>query len=130
MKLILIIDAIINFILGVLLIIFSPGIVEWLGLPASSTTFYPNILGAVFIGITIALIIDVTGKKDKSTTGLGFLGAISINICGGIMLAVWLLFGSMNLPERGLIFLWLLVGILIVVSAIELIHFYHRREIE
>ena len=63
MKTILLIDALINFILGILLLIFSPAIVSWLGIPSSSTSFYPNILGAVFLGITIALLIDVTGKK-------------------------------------------------------------------
>ena len=128
MKIILIIDAIINFLLGVLLIIFSPDIVSWLGIPESSTAFYPNILGAVFIGITIALIIDITGKKNQCTTGLGFLGAVGINICGGVMLAIWLIFGTMNLPTRGLVFLWLLVGILMVVSVFELIHYYRSRE--
>jgi hypothetical protein len=40
MKVILIIDAVINSVLGVLLLLFSPAIVGWLGVPPSSTNFY------------------------------------------------------------------------------------------
>jgi hypothetical protein len=123
MKVILIIDAVINFALGVLLLLFSPTIVSLLGVPPSSTSFYPNILGAVFIGITIALLIGATREKHLRSTGLGLLGAISINLCGGTVLALWLIFGGLNLPAKGLAFLWLLVAILILVSMFELLHF-------
>jgi len=123
MKIILLIDALINFALGILLIIFSPAIANWLGIPLSSTSFYPNILGAIFIGITIALLIDAMRKNGRSNMGLGLLGAISINLCGGTMLAIWLIFGDLRLPNRGLIILWTLVVILLIVSAAELIHF-------
>ena len=128
MKMILFIDAIINFALGVLLLIFSPAIASWLGVPLSSTSFYPNILGAIFIGITIALLIDVKGKKDSGNMGLGLLGAISINLCGGTMLALWLILGDLELPVRGFIILWTIVIILIIVSVTELIHIVHSEK--
>jgi len=123
MRAILIVDAVINFLLGVLLLLFSPPLVAWLGVPASSTSFYPNILGAVFIGITIALIIGAAGEKSRRATGLGLLGAISINLCGGTALALWLIFGGLNLPTRGYIMLWSLVALLVIVSISELLHF-------
>ena len=128
MKTILFVDAIINFVLGVLLLIFSPEIASWLGVPLSSTSFYPNILGAIFIGITIALLIDVKGKKDNGNMGLGLLGAISINLCGGTMLALWLILGDLELPVRGFIILWTIVIILIIVSVTELIHIVHSEK--
>ena len=128
MKMILFIDAIINFVLGVLLLIFSPAIASWLGVPLSSTSFYPNILGAIFIGITIALLIDVKGKKDSGNMGLGLLGAISINLCGGTMLALWLILGDLELPVRGFTILWIIVFILIIVSVTELIHIVHSEK--
>ena len=128
MKTILFVDAIINFVLGVLLLIFSPEIASWLGVPLSSTSFYPNILGAIFIGITIALLIDVKGKKDSGNMGLGLLGAISINLCGGTILALWLILGDLELPVRGLIILWTIVIILIIVSVTELIHIVHSEK--
>jgi hypothetical protein len=123
MKIILMIDALINFVLGVLLLLFSPGIVAWLGVPPSSTNFYPNILGAIFIGITIALIIGATGEQSQRARGLGLLGAISINLCGGTVLALWLTSGGLDLPLKGLIILWSLVAVLIIVSTVELLHF-------
>jgi hypothetical protein len=128
MKTVLFIDAIINFILGILLLLFSPLFIEWLGIPSSSTAFYPNILGAVFIGITIALLINVFGKKDGVSDGLGLTGAISINLCGGIVLAAWLSFGNLRLPAKGYIFLWLLVLVLIIISLIELIRLSYSRD--
>ena len=128
MKTVLSIDALINFVLGILLLFFSPVLAEWLGIPSSSTAFYPNILGAVFIGITIALLINVFGKKDGVSDGLGLTGAISINLCGGIVLAAWLFFGNLRLPAKGYIILWLLVLILIIVSVIELIHLSHGKD--
>ena len=128
MKTILFVDAIINFVLGVLLLIFSPAIASWLGVPLSSTSFYPNILGAIFIGITIALLIDVKGKKDNGNMGLGLLGAISINLCGGTILALWLILGDLELPVRGFTILWIIVFILIIVSVTELIYIVHSEK--
>lgn len=123
MKVILIFDAAINFGLGLLLLLFSPTTVRWLGVPPSSTSFYPNILGAVFIGITIALVFGATGTDSRRTSGLGLVGAISINLCGGTALALWLIFGRLHLPTKGFVFLWALVAILIVVSTGELLRF-------
>lgn len=123
MKIILVVDAAINFILGVLLLAFSPGIVSWLGVPPSSTSFYPNILGAIFIGITIALVIGATKTGAQRATGLGLFGAISINLCGGATLALWLIFGRLQIPLKGFVFLWILVALLIVVSLVELVRF-------
>ena len=127
-QLILVIDAVINFVLGVLLLSFSPALVSLLGVPPSSTRFYPNILGAIFIGITFALVIEAVGKKSHRITGLGLLGAISINLCGGTVLALWLLFGRLALPARGAVFLWVLVIILVTVSAAELLHYGRSRK--
>ncbi len=117
----LLIDASINFILAALLLAYSSKIVNFLGVPDSDNFFYPNILGAVFLGITIALIIEAFRTHSDRPVGLGLLGAISINLCGGFVLLLWLLFGGLNLPIKGLIFLWILDLVLVVVSSIELI---------
>lgn len=123
MRLVLIVDALINLLLGILLILFPPSIVELLGMPPSATAFYPNILGAIFVGITIALVIGAFDRRASAASGLGVLGAIAINLCGGTALAVWLLFGRLNLPTRGLVILWALVAVLVVVSLAELVRF-------
>jgi hypothetical protein len=127
LRIILVVDAVINFLLGMLLLLFSPTIVGLLGVPQSSTSFYPNILGAVFVGIAIALIIGASGTKSTQTNGLGLMGAISINLCGGITLALWLIFGRLNLPAKGYAFLWALVAILLLVSIAELLRYRLRK---
>ncbi len=125
-RVVLIVDAIINFALGLLLLGFSPSVVGSLGVPPSSTNFYPNILGAVFIGITIALLISAYAAGRFKNAGLGLPGAISINLCGGIVLALWLIFGQLDMPARGFVFLWALVIVLTALSTVELVHFFRK----
>jgi hypothetical protein len=119
-KITLLIDASINLILGILLLAYSPKLVSILGVPSSDNFFYPNILGAVLLGIGIALIIEAYRKHKDKFIGLGLLGAISINICGGIVLLLWLLSGGLNLPQKGIIFLWILDILLLGISSVEL----------
>ena len=124
----LLIDASINLILGVLLLAYSPKLVDFLGVPNTDNFFYPNILGAIFIGITFALIIEAYRKQSDRFVGLGLIGAISINLCGGLVLLLWLLFGRLNLPLKGLIFLWVLDILLLVVCSIEFIIDFKRKD--
>jgi hypothetical protein len=119
-KITLLIDAFINLILGILLLTYSPELVNILGVPSSDNYFYPNILGAILFGIGIALIIEAYRKHKDKFIGLGLLGAISINICGGLVLLFWLLSGGLNLPQKGLVFLWILDILLISISSVEL----------
>ena len=116
-------DATINLILGVLLLAYSENLATYIGVPVTSNYFYPNILGGIFIGITIALFIEFF-KVTNASTGLGFYGAVAINLCGGIVLALWLILGNLNLPMKGQIILWILVIVLIGISSIE---FYFNR---
>jgi len=117
----LLIDATINLILGVLLLAFNKDLCIFLGMPMSNTNFYPNILGGIFIGITLALIFEAFRNKDNKSIGLGLIGAICINICGGLVLALWLIFGELNLPLKGEVFLWSLASFLLIISSIELV---------
>ena len=103
-KKVLFVDAFINLILGILLLIFSQTIVDILGVPSTEQHFYPNILGGVLIGIGVALLIECYRKSD-AFVGLGLGGAVSINMCGGIVLALWLLFGNLIIPATGKLFL-------------------------
>jgi len=126
MKIILFIDATINLILGVLLLVFSDPLIQFLGVPASETSFYPNILGSVLFGIGLALLVECFRKSD-GLIGLGLGGAIAINLCGGTVLAFWLLFGNLSIPIHGHIFLWFLVILLIGISAVELLTYLRKK---
>ena len=119
-KLLLTIDGVLNIVLGILLIAFPATLVELLGIPSATSNFYPNILGAVLLGIGIALLIE-RNNVSGGGVGLGLNGAVAINLCGGLVLGAWLLFGGLILPVRGEIFLWLLVAILVGISLIEVV---------
>lgn len=116
---VLAVDAVINLLLGFLLIPFPERIVAFLGIPTAAQAFYPSILGAVLFGIGIALVVELRRQRE-GPVGLGLGGAVTINLSGGIVLAVWLLSGELSLPLRGQVILWVLVGILVVISATEL----------
>jgi hypothetical protein len=117
---VLLVDAAINLLLGGLLLAIPREVVAFLGLPPFTQPFYPTILGAVLFGIGIALIVEHV-RRSPSFVGLGLGGAVVINLCGGAALAGWLVFGGLDLPLRGSIFLWGLVAVLVSVSAAELL---------
>ena len=117
---ILLVDALINLILGGLLAAFPKSIVELLGVPHTDATFYPSILGAMLIGIGLALVIEYL-RKPTGPAGLGLYGAIIINLCGALFLVGWLLSGKLEIPLRGHVFLWGLATVLVVVSLVELV---------
>jgi len=119
-KRILLIDAIINLFLGIILLIFSPKVIELLGIPAVEHYFYPNILGGVLVGIGIALLIECF-KASRGVVGLGLGGAVAINLCASVVLGVWLIFGKLQIPLRGQILLWIIVVVVIAVSSVELV---------
>lgn len=112
------IDGIINMALGMLLVVFPAPLVNALGIP-EAPGFYPNILGGVLIGIGIALFIE-RGNQGQHSSGLGLNGAIAINLCGGIVLAGWLMFGDLSIPLRGYLIMWGLVILLLGISIAEL----------
>ncbi len=121
---ILLVDAFINLILGILLLLLIPfpdQLPELLGVPTVEQIFYPSIMGGVFIGIAIALFIETQRRTEYGLVGLGLGGAIAINLSGGAVLIGWLIFGKLDIPLNGKIFLWIIAIILIVISSIELI---------
>ena len=115
-------DAVTNLVLGILLLWFPPWLVSALGVPAPDSVFYPNILGAVLFGIGLALLVEWRRSPTSSATGLGLTGAIAINLSGGTVLAAWLLFRDLDIPARGLVFLWGLTVLLVGLSSLELYH--------
>lgn len=116
---VLIVDAAINLFLGVVLLLFSRGVVAAFGLPNTVQYFYPTILGAVFLGIAVGLVLELY-REQTGIGGIGLGGAIAINLCGGAALAVWLAGGHLAIPLRGRIILWVLFAVLVVVSLLEL----------
>lgn len=123
----LVIDAVVNLALGVLLLLFPAGIVDLLGLPLTDTNFYASILGAVLLGIGIALLIERYGEP-VGLRGLGLEGAIAINFCGAGVLLLWLLLVPFDIALRGKIILWCIAVGVIAIGLIELIAFPSRHQ--
>lgn len=119
-KTFLLIDGIVNLILGILLLLFPLGIAEILGVPQAASNFYPTILGGVIFGIGIALLLEAYGQP-LGIRGLGLGGAIVINICGASILALWLVFEPLNLPLRGLIILWVVAVVVLGIGILEVL---------
>jgi len=116
----LIIDGLVNLLLGVLLLLFPLGMASMLGVPEPDSNFYPGILGAVLCGIGIALLIDARGASS-GFHGLGLAGAIVINFCGAGVLLGWLLFVPLDLPLRGRVTLWTIAVGVLTIGTVELL---------
>jgi len=114
--LLILIDALINLGLGVLLLFFPDRLVAVLGVPSAESAFYPSILGAVLFGIGLALLVE----RNRGG-GLGLDGAVAINLSGGVVLSLWLLFGGLEMPLRGEILLWSLVALIVGISTVEIL---------
>ena len=120
-KNLLILDAAVNLLLGVLLLCYPLGLAAWLGLPEGGSNVYPIILGAVLFGIGAALLLEAQGDQ-KGIRGLGLEGAIAINFCGAGALAVWLLLVPVDIPLRGYVVLWAISISVLVIGIMELVH--------
>ena len=119
-KILLLIDGIINLIVGILLLLFPLGMAQLLGVPLPNINFYPTVLGAVIFGIGIALLLEAYGEPPD-IHGLGLGGAIAINFCAAGVLILWLISAPLNLPLRGYIILWTIAIVVLVIGFIELI---------
>ncbi len=118
-------DAIINLILGIILLLYPLGIAERIGIPLVENSFYPGILGAVLAGIGIALLLEWS-ERFPGLVGSGLGGAVSINLCDGLALIVCLICGNLNIPLRGHIILWTLAVIIFGISFFELLFHLKR----
>ncbi len=117
-KTLLLVDAVVNLVLGSLLILYPRGLVDVLGMPPLTTTFFPRVLGGVLLGVGVALLIEYRGGSG----GLGLDGAIAINLCGAGVVAGWLLIAPQTVPPRGRVTLWIIALLVIGIGLIELKH--------
>jgi hypothetical protein len=115
----LVVDGIVNLLLGVLLLLVPLGMAQVLGLPSSDQDFYPVILGGVLFGIGVALLIERYGNS-RGIRGLGLAGAMAINFCGAAVLLVCLVWGGLDLPTRGAVLLWSVVVLVFGIGIAEL----------
>jgi hypothetical protein len=111
-------DAVINLLLGGLLLLYPRWLAEALGMPEVATNFFPNVLGGVLFGIGLALLIAYRGGAQ----GLGLDGAVAINLCGAGVVVGWLVIAPEAIPPRGKITLWTIAVLVIGIGLVELRH--------
>ena len=114
--LLLLADALVFLAMGAILAAFPAGAVTALGLPAGQPGFYRRLLGAVLIGIGLALMMNAL---PSGLSGLGLDGAIAVNLSVALGLTILLLTGARKTPARGRRLLWLLVLVLLGLSAVD-----------
>jgi hypothetical protein len=119
-KILLLIDSIVNLLVGILLLLFPLGMAQLLGVPPPNINFYPTILGAVIFGIGIAFLLEIYGEP-RGILGLGLAGAIAINFCAAGVLTLWLISTPLNLSLRGYIILWTTAIVVLAIGFFELI---------
>jgi hypothetical protein len=123
----LIIDAIVDLILGFFLILFPVKVLGLLGLPVEAPPFYAIILGGVLIGIGIALFLGLSNAQP-TRDGLGLGGALIINLFAALALASLLIVGRISVSLIGyLILLGLLIFLLLLCGAELLVHLSDRK---
>lgn len=113
-KVLLLLDAWINVILGGMLLAGPLGSLSWLGLPQPSSFLYSSILGAVLFAIGLALFLEA-----RNLGGLSLKAAIIINLCGATALAAWLCLTPFHIGPGSLVLLWLIVDIVAGIAVIE-----------
>jgi hypothetical protein len=119
MKHLLIIDAIINLFLGILILCLPLGLIDLLGLPTVQSYFYSSILGGVIFGIGVALVLElIHGGTERH--GLGLMGAIAINLCGGATLLFWLIFIQLEIGFAARVILWLIAVAVLMIGFVEI----------
>ncbi|MDJ0627585.1 MAG: hypothetical protein QNJ44_04945 [Rhodobacter sp.] len=116
--------SVINIVLGVCLLAIPGQTIRFFGLPEVDTYFYVTVLGAVLLGIGIALWIE--RRNEDRWRGLGLFGAVIINILGAGTVLVWLLVDPFNLPMHGYVVLWAVALTVLGTGIVELVAMMRR----
>ena len=85
------------------------------GLPSADQAFWPRLLGAVFIGLGVASLLEV-----RMQGGLGLAGSVAVNLAGATMIAALLVLGRAGKTMRGRFLLWLAATALVILGLVEI----------
>jgi hypothetical protein len=104
-------------------------LVSALGVALPGVTFYASMLGAVLLGVGLALLVE-RSRGTLGFPGLGINGAILVNICCAATLGIWLFYKSLNLLQIGYILLWALVAGIVTITLAEIYYILQEKRIE
>ena len=100
---------------GIVLLAFPVSVAKLLGLPHGNVGFWARILGILLIGVAAAIYLEASALSS----GLGFGGLVVINISAIVTIMALLILNQVK-TKRGNVVLWLLVGLLLVLTLFEL----------
>jgi hypothetical protein len=101
---------------GLVLLLAPAMAAAMLGLPRPGAGFWPRLLGAVLVGIGAASALQGFLLPGR---GLALAGSIAINLSAAAFLFAVITLGPPP-AQRGRLVLWLLVGLLLMMSLIEI----------
>lgn len=110
-------ETLLKFAGGVVLLAFPVSIAKMLGLPHGNVGFWARILGVTLIGLAAAIYLEASALSS----GIGFGGLVAINISAIVTIMALLMMKQVK-THRGSAAMWLLVGILILLTLFELGH--------
>jgi len=102
---------------GLVLLLLPLTSARVLGLPVSTSGFWPRMLGALLVGLAGATFIEGSTSASK---GLGLAGMMIINLVGAGTLIALLVLGRAAATGRGRALLWVLAVLLVVLSLFEI----------
>lgn len=111
------VETLIKILAGLPLLAAPVSAARLLGLPLPGAALWPRLLGAVLIGLGVAAYIEGSTSRGN---GLGFAGAVVINMIGAGTLAGLLLSGHAAQTARGRGVLWVTVVVLALLSLMQL----------
>ena len=111
-------DGIGNVLLGLAMLLFPGTILKVLGFSTNGASLL-SIFGSVILGIGLALVVQ-TRRLRGPFCGLGLTGAMLINLCFGLAIGYWLIWGNLEPNPVGSVLLWALTAILLIFGVVEL----------
>lgn len=83
------------------------------GLPSVQDSLWMRLLGALLLGVAMAIFLQGTRYTSQ---GIGLAGLLAINLVSAGALAALLLANSAASTRRGRLILWLLTGLLLILA--------------
>ena len=117
MQQLLTVEILLKLVSGLVLVLAPLSVIKLLGLPRTESGFWPRLLGAVLVGMAIALYLE---GRQPGSHGIGLSGCVIVNFS-----AVSILGGSLALEAgppsaRGRAVVWTLVVLLVCLSVLEI----------
>ncbi len=103
---------------GVVLLVAPAATAAVLGLPRPGSGFWPRLLGAVLVGLAAASALYGFLLPGR---GLSLAGSLAVNLASAALLFATLMLGPPP-SRRGRAVLWLLTGLLLLLSLFEIAH--------